>query len=179
MAYNQKAFELGNKRSIIREIFEYCKQRKAEIGNDKVFDFSIGNPSVNPPKEIKEALLELIAEENQTALHGYTSAQGDAQVRKTIASSIKERFNVDISANEIYMTCGAAASLTISLKALLNEGEECIVFAPFFTEYRVFIENAKGKVVVSNPEKDTFQIDLEDLESKLSILSKKKEIIKI
>ena len=166
--FNEKMYALGSKRSIIREIFEYCKTRAAEIGADKVFDFSIGNPSVEPPKEISEAICDLVNNGNSVLLHGYTSAQGDANVRKAIADEINERFGAGVDANNIYMTCGAAASLTISLRALLNEGEECVVFAPFFTEYRVFIENAGGRVVVSTPLEKTFQIDTKDLESKIT-----------
>ncbi len=166
--FNEKMYALGSKRSIIREIFEYCKTRAGEIGADKVFDFSIGNPSVEPPAEISKAICDLVNSGNSVLLHGYTSAQGDAGVRKAIADEINEKFGAGVSANNIYMTCGAAASLTISLKALLNEGEECVVFAPFFTEYRVFIENAGGRVVVSTPAKKTFQIDTKDLESKIT-----------
>lgn len=165
---NEKMLALGSKRSIIREIFEYCKARAAEIGADKVFDFSIGNPSVEPPKEIAEAINELIKNESPVLLHGYTSAQGDAGVRKAIADDINAKFGAGVDANSIYMTCGAAASLTISLRALLNAGEECIVFAPFFTEYRVFIENAGGRVVISTPMERTFQIDISDFESKIT-----------
>lgn len=161
-------YGLGSKRSIIREIFEYCKSRAQVIGADNVFDFSIGNPSVEPPIEIKNAISDLISSDSALTLHSYTSAQGDAGVRGAIASDIKSRFGVDITGDDIYMTCGAAASLTISLKALLLEGEECIVFAPFFTEYRVFIENAGGKVVISNPMAKSFQIDLVDFESKIT-----------
>ena len=161
-------YGLGSKRSIIREIFEYCKSRAQVIGADNVFDFSIGNPSVEPPIEIKNAISELISSDSALTLHSYTSAQGDAGVRGAIASDIKSRFGVDITGDDIYMTCGAAASLTITLKALLLEGEECIVFAPFFTEYRVFIENAGGKVVISNPMAKSFQIDLVDFESKIT-----------
>ncbi len=168
MNINQKSFALGSKRSIIREIFEYSKERALEIGKENVFDFSLGNPSVEPPKEVTEALIELIKESEPTALHGYTSAQGDLCVRQAIADNINNRFNIPISANEIYMTCGAAASLSISLKAVMNEGDECIVFAPFFTEYRVFIENAGGKVVISNPKLENLQIDLDDFESKIT-----------
>ena len=160
-------YALGSKRSIIREIFEYCKSRATEIGADKVFDFSIGNPSVSPPAEISEAIAELVKGDG-VALHGYTSAQGDLTVRKTVADYINERFGTTVSADDIYMTCGAAASLTISLRALMNAGDECIVFAPFFTEYRVFIENAGGKVVVSTPEEKTFQIDTADFEAKIT-----------
>lgn len=165
---NEKMFALGNKRSIIREIFEYCKSRAGEIGPDKVFDFSIGNPSVEPPKEISEAITDLINNENSVLLHGYTSAQGDLGVRQAIAKEINDRFGAEVNENSIYMTCGAAASLTISLRALLNEGDECVVFAPFFTEYRVFVENAGGKLVVSTPLEKTFQIDVSDLEGKIT-----------
>lgn len=167
MSYNQKSYALGSKRSIIREIFEYAKKRAGEIGKDKVFDFSLGNPSVEPPQMVAETIKNLLENENSTLLHGYTSAQGDLSVRTAIADSINKRFNVGINADKIYMTCGAAASLTISLKALFNSGDKCIVFAPFFTEYRVFVENACGELVVSKPENQTLQIDLDDFESKI------------
>lgn len=165
---NEKMYALGSKRSVIREIFEYCKTRAAQIGADKVFDFSIGNPSVEPPKEIGEAIKDLVDNASPVLLHGYTSAQGDLGVREAIAKEINEKFGAGVNANCIYMTCGAAASLTISLRALFNEGEECVVFAPFFTEYRVFIENAGGRVVVSTPMEKTFQIDVCDFESKIT-----------
>ena len=163
--FNEKMYALGSRRSIIREIFEYCKTRASEIGADKVFDFSIGNPSVEPPKEISDTICDLINNESAVLLHGYTSAQGDLSVRRAIADYINESFGAGVTADNIYMTCGAAASLTISLRALLNSGEECVVFAPFFTEYRVFIENAGGKVVISKPVEKNFQIDPEDLEN--------------
>lgn len=166
--FNEKMYALGSKRSIIREIFEYCKTRAEEIGPDKVFDFSIGNPSVEPPKEISDTIVDLIKNESSVLLHGYTSAQGDLGTRQAVADDINNRFGAGVTPNNIYMTCGAAASLTISLRALLNSGEECIVFAPFFTEYRVFIENAQGKVVVSNPMPRTFQVDVADFESKIT-----------
>ena len=170
MGYNQKMFGLGNKRSIIREIFEYSKTRAAEIGADKVFDFSLGNPSVPAPAQVNETIAELLSTQNSVMLHGYTSAQGDAKVRGVIADNIRERFGVNITPNHIYMTCGAAASLSICLKAVIEENsdDECIVFAPFFTEYRVFIENAGGKIVVSQPMEKTFQIDIADFESKIN-----------
>ena len=170
MGFNSKMFELGNKRSIIREIFEYSKTRSAEIGADKVFDFSLGNPSVPAPLEVNEGLKELLNTENSVKLHGYTSAQGDLVTRTRIADKIKRDFGVNITSSHIYMTCGAAASLSICLKALVEENseDECIVFAPFFTEYRVFIENAGGKLVISSPEDKTLQIDISDLEEKIN-----------
>ncbi len=165
---NEKSYALGSKRSIIREIFEYSKVRAKEIGADKVFDFSLGNPSVEPPKEVTETLVKLLMEENATALHGYTSAQGDLGVRTAIADNINSRFSANVTANNIYMTCGAAASLSICLKAVMNTGDKCVVFAPFFTEYRVFVENAGGKLVVSMPNENDFQVDAVDFESKIT-----------
>ena len=174
MGYNQKMFGLGSKRSIIREIFEYSKTRSAEIGAENVYDFSLGNPSVPAPAEVNDAIRSLLDSESSVLLHGYTSAQGDAGVRKTIADGINKKFGVDISPNLIYMTCGAAASLSICLKAVIEEDaqDECIVFAPFFTEYRVFIENAGGKIVVSKPMAKTFQVDIADFESKITPATK-------
>ena len=168
MKYNEKMYELGSKRSVIREIFEYSKIRSAEIGADNVFDFSLGNPSVEPPKDISKAISELLTLPDQTQLHVYTSAQGDAEGIRVIASDISERFGVTMSPDLIYMTCGAAASLTITLRAIMNEGDECVVFAPFFTEYRVFVENAGARLVVSHPMEKTFQIDVDDFEKRIN-----------
>ena len=163
-------YGLGSKRSIIREIFEYSKSRSAEIGAENVYDFSLGNPSVPAPKEVNDTIRELLDTESSVLLHGYTSAQGDAGVRQTIADRINQRFGVGITPNHLYMTCGAAASLSICLKALVEDGanDECIVFAPFFTEYRVFIENAGAKIVISQPLPKTFQINICDLEGKIN-----------
>lgn len=172
---NEKMLGLGKQRSIIREIFEYAKLKSAEIGSDKVFDFSLGNPSVEPPKEISDCIINLVKNQNATSLHGYTSAQGDFNVRNAIATSIKERFSIEMPADNIYLTCGAAASLTIVLKALFNIGDECIIFAPFFTEYRVFIENCGGIPVISYPNLNDLQIDFDDFESRIT--SKTRAII--
>ena len=163
-------FGLGNKRSIIREIFEYSKTRSAEIGAENVYDFSLGNPSVPAPKEVNETIAKLLCEKDSVLLHGYTSAQGDLGVRTTISENINSRFGVSITPDMIYMTCGAAASLSICLKAVIEEGmgDECIVFAPFFTEYRVFVENAGGKLVISSPMEKTFQVDIADFEEKIT-----------
>lgn len=160
---NEKMLQLGTKRSAIRELFEYGKMRKAQIGEDKVFDFSIGNPSVPAPTVLTEALQDLIANTDPVALHGYTSAQGDAAVRKAIAEGEAERAGVSVDPDLIYMTCGAAASLTVTLNALCNPGDEIIVLAPYFPEYRVFVEKA-GAVLQEVPcLPDTFQIDFSAL----------------
>ena len=115
MSYNKKMYGHGSRRSIIREIFEYSKLRGAEIGKENVYDFSLGNPSVPAPAEVNEAIRALLDERDSVSLHGYTSAQGDASVRMAIAKNIKSRFGIDISENLIYMTCGAAASLSLCL----------------------------------------------------------------
>ena len=144
---NQEMKQLGNVRSVIREIFEYSKVRKAEIGAENVFDFSIGNPSVPAPQIVNDTIVDLAKNFNSIELHGYTSAQGDARVRAKISEYIKAQFGVDVPANFIYMTVGAAAGLTISLKALCVEGDEVVAFAPFFPEYTVFSKNCGAKLV--------------------------------
>lgn len=172
---NEKMAGLGKKRSVIREIFEYAKLRKSEIGAENVFDFSIGNPSVPTPKKVTDTMERLIKEIDPVALHGYTSAQGDFCVRSAIAKHIESAFDFRSDPNLIYMTCGAAASLTISLNALVNAGDEVIVFAPFFPEYRVFVEKAGAKLVEVLCREGDFQIDLDALEK--AVTAKTKAVI--
>lgn len=162
---NARMYELGSRRSVIREIFEFGKKRAAEVGADKVFDFSLGNPSVEPPKVVEDTLVSLLHTDNATALHGYTSAQGDAETRRAIAEYIAGRHGVKTDSDYIYMTCGAAASLTITLSAICNAGDEVITFAPFFTEYRVFTQTAGAKLIELASDPDTFQIDFSLLEN--------------
>ncbi len=164
---NQRMYQLGSKRSVIREIFEFGKTRAQEIGAENVYDFSLGNPSVEPPACVKDTLLKLIEEPDQTALHGYTSAQGDLSVRRAIASYIREKYDENADANYIYMTVGAAASLSITLSALCEKGDEVVTFAPYFTEYKVFAETAGARLVAVESDPDTFQIDFEKLEAVL------------
>ena len=171
---SEKMETLGKKPSVIRAIFEYSRQRKAEIGAENVFDFSLGNPSIAAPEKVNETLLKLIKETDSVLLHGYTSAQGDMNVRTKLAANIKARFGAEADANHIYMTCGAAASLTISLKALCNEGDEVIILAPYFPEYCVFIENAGASFVAVKPREEDFGIDLNALES---VINKKTKAI--
>ena len=160
---SEKMLGLGNKRSEIREIFEYGKKRAQEIGAENIFDFSIGNPNVPAPGCVKEALISLLDNENPVLLHGYTSAQGSADVRETIAKYIRDTFGAKISAENIYMTYGAAAALTIAAKALTEDGgnDEFITFAPYFPEYKVFVEAAGAKLTVLPPDTEHFQIDID------------------
>lgn len=161
---SEKMADLGRKSSVIREIFEYAKKRRAQIGDDKVFDFSIGNPSIPAPPAVNEAICRLTRETDSVALHGYTSAPGDLGTREAIAGHIRHCFGVEAEASRIYMTCGAAASLTISLHALVNPGDEVIVLAPFFPEYRVFAEKAGARLRVVKCREEDFQIDFDALE---------------
>ena len=165
---SEKMMQLGKKSSIIREIFEYGKKRKAEIGAENVFDFSLGNPSVPAPQKVTDVMNKLITETPAEVLHGYTSAPGDLNVRNAIADYINNKFGVKANAGLIYMTCGAAASLTITLNAIVEEGDEVIALAPFFPEYRVFVEQAGAKLVVVSCKKEDLQIDFDALEKAIT-----------
>ena len=169
---NQRNMELGKVRSAIRELFEYGKKRKAEIGEENVYDFSLGNPSVPPPEKVKRELLNLIENTDSVTLHGYTSAQGDYGVRKSIADGLNAKYSTNLNADCLYMTCGAAASLCITLNALLNEGDEVITFAPFFPEYSVFVGHAGGKLIALPCDKNTFQSDICALQRALTLKTK-------
>ena len=165
---SEKMLQLGTNRSVIRDLFEYGNKRKAEIGADKVFDFSIGNPSVLAPAHVKEVLKELIENGDPVALHGYTSAQGDASVRQAIAEYTNKKHGTELTGDNFYMTVGAAASLTISLKALSEPGDEFITFAPFFPEYRVFVEGTGSKLVVVNSDPKDFQVPMDEFEAAIT-----------
>lgn len=165
---SEKMTALGKKSSVIREIFEYSKKRKAEIGDDKVFDFSIGNPSIPAPQIVTDTMKRLLSERDPVALHGYTSASGDTTVKAKIAENIKSRFGFAANPNLIYMTCGAAASLTITLHAIVNSGDEVIAIAPFFPEYRVFAEKAGATFKTVKCREADFQIDFEALGSAIN-----------
>ena len=161
MICNEKMYALGAKRSVIRELFEYGKMRKAQVGEQNVFDFSLGNPSVPAPAEVGESLVRLLTTESPVVIHGYTSAQGDKGTRDTIAKHYKEDFGFALDPELMYMTCGAAASLTITLNAIVKDpSDEVVTFAPFFPEYRVFTEKAGAKLVVCPPA-DGLELDVE------------------
>ncbi len=165
---NKNMEQLGKVRSVIREIFEYGNKRRSEIGAENVLDFSLGNPSIPAPEKVSEIMAHLINETDPVKLHGYTSAQGDPTVRKAISDSINERFGAGASPDLIYMTCGAAASLTITLNALVNSGDEVIALAPFFPEYRVFAEKAGAEFKVVKCRESDFQIDFAALENAIT-----------
>ena len=172
---NERMVALGTQRSVIRELFEFGKVRAAEVGAENVFDFSIGNPSVPAPELVNETAIKLLQEMDPVVLHGYTSAQGDAIVRKQIADNLNTRFATSFRPENLYMTVGAAASLCCCLNGLCNPGDEVIVFAPFFPEYRVFIEGAGAKMTMIPADTEAFQIDFAAFEA--AITEKTKAVI--
>ena len=156
---SQKMYELGTKKSTIRTIFEFGRQQAAKVGEENVFDFSLGNPNVPTPEFVKEAAIDILTNWEPSAVHGYTVAPGALQVRQAIAESINKRFGTNYAGKNIFMTAGAAAAITISFKALCQEGDEYITFAPFFPEYRCFVESVGGKLVVVPARTEDWQID--------------------
>ena len=168
---SQRMLQLGTARSVIRELFEYGRQRAAEVGAENVFDFSLGNPSVPAPAEVNDTAIQLLKEQADT-IHCYTSAPGDTGARQRIADSLNRRFGEQYTAGELYLTVGAAASLCCVFNGLTCPGDEYILFAPFFPEYQVFIEGAKGKVKVIPPEIEHFQIDFSAFEQAVTCRTK-------
>ncbi len=165
---NEKMIALGTARSVIRELFEYGNQRAAVVGRENVFDFSLGNPSVPAPAKVNETIERLCRELNPVQLHGYTSAPGAPAVRQTIAESLNRRFGTRFSAENLFLTCGAAASLTCTLHGLCCPGDQVVVFAPYFPEYRVFIEKTGAEMVLVPADTEAFQISFEELDRRMN-----------
>jgi len=164
----EKMYELGTKKSTIRTIFEFGRKRAAEVGEENVFDFSLGNPNVPTPEFVKQAVLDILGEMEPSAIHGYTIAPGNPEVREVLAKSINERFGTNFAGKNLFLTAGAAAAITISFKALCEPGDEFIAFAPFFPEYRCFVESVGGKLVVVPAKPEDFQIDFAAFEKCLT-----------
>lgn len=161
---SQEMYQLGAQSSVIRELFTYGQQQAAIVGKENVFDFSIGNPTVPAPDCIQEAITEILHTRASSAIHGYTAAAGDLAVRQGLADYMNQLYQAGVTAGDFYMTCGAAASLTITLKAVVESpDDEVILIAPFFPEYTVFVQNAGAKSVVVPPDTRHFQVSLEAL----------------
>lgn len=165
---NERMVALGTSRSVIRELFEYGKQRAAVVGAENIFDFSLGNPSVPSPDEVNETAIRLLRETDPVIIHGYTSAQGDLGVRKLLADSVNKRFGIVCGPDNFYVSVGAAAALCCCLNGLCNRDDEVIVFAPYFPEYKVFIEGAGAKIRLIPADTKAFQIDFEKFESAIN-----------
>lgn len=154
--------------SAIRMMFEEGNRLRAKYGADKVFDFSLGNPSVPAPDSVREAIIELVNTTDPTVLHGYMSNAGFEDVRQTIAESLNRRFDTKFSAKNLIMTVGAASGLNVILKTILNPGEEVLVFAPYFLEYGAYVRNYDGVLVEISPDTTTFQPNLAEFEQKIT-----------
>ena len=165
---SEEMYVLGTKKSTIRTIFEFGQKRAAEVGAENVFDFSLGNPNVPAPDFIRDAAVDILMHGDPTEVHGYTIAPGKPAVREALAADLKHRFGMEVTGKNLFMTAGAAASVTITFKALTEPGDEFVTFAPFFPEYRVFVEACGGKLVVVPAKTDDFQIDLTALERVLT-----------
>lgn len=164
---NEKMYALGAEPSAIRELFAYGMQRKAVIGDDKVFDYSIGNPSVPAPEKVRETILKLM-DQDPVSLHSYSPAGGVPSVRQCVADYIRETYGVPAEANQVYMTAGAAAALAISIAALTHPGDEVIVISPFFPEYSTWIA-ASGCTRVEVPAQvPSFQLDIDALDKAIN-----------
>ena len=169
MLVNEKMYQLGSVRSVIRDLFEYGKKRAEDVGKENVYDFSLGNPSIPAPECVNETIRDLTLNLDSLSLHGYTSAQGDVETRDAVAKYINKTHGTNFNADNFYMTMGAAASLSICFKSLTTSSDdEFIVIAPFFPEYTVFINSAGAKCVVVPADTENFQIDFAALEEKIS-----------
>ncbi len=164
---NKKMYDLGNSRSVIRELFEYGKTLKANLGEDKVYDFTLGNPSVECPKIINDTIIDII--KNDKTVHQYTSAQGDLNTRKQIVLYNQNKYGFTLDENLIYLTCGAAASLRIIFQSIIcRESDEVLAIAPFFPEYRVFVEASLGTFKYVSCDQKDFLIDFDAFEKSIN-----------
>ena len=165
---NQKAYELGSNRSCIRELFEYGRARAAVVGNENVFDYSLGNPSIPAPKEVDEAIRQILLDTPSLAVHGYTSAVGDLATRQAIADDLNARYDAGVRAEDLFIGCGAAPELVSVFRALAVEKAEILAVAPYFPEYKPFAEGAGLIFKVVPPDVPDFQIKLSKVEEMLT-----------
>ncbi len=169
---SEKMIGLVKNSSVIRAMFEEGKRLAAIHGAEHVYDYSLGNPSVEPPAQIQEALIQVVREEKPNMVHGYMNNSGYEDVREAIAGSLNERFGTEFQQNNIIMTVGAAGGLNVILKTLLNPGDEVMTFAPYFGEYRNYVNNYDGCLIEVAPDTSTFQPNLHEFEQKLTSKTK-------
>ena len=166
--YNENAHILGTNRSCIRELFEYGRQRAAVVGKENVFDYSLGNPSIPAPRAVDQAIRDILSDTDSLQIHGYTSAVGDMATRQAIADDLNARFDAGVAPEDLFIGCGAAPELTAVFRALAVPGAEILAIAPYFPEYKPFVENAGAVFKVVPPDIPGFQIDMAALEAMLT-----------
>lgn len=166
---SEKMKKMVENSSAIRQMFEEGNRMSELYGRENVYDFSLGNPNLPAPNRIKEAIIEILNEEDTLTLHGYTNSNaGYMEVRNAVAESLNKRFGTAFSGKNITMTVGAAGGLNVALKVLLNPNDEVIVFAPYFSEYRSYVQNFEGVLVEISPNTETFQPKLDEFEEKIT-----------
>ena len=163
-----KMYELGTKKSTIRTIFEFGRRRALEVGEENIFDFSLGNPNVPTPNFVRDAAIEILQNSEPAAVHGYTVAPGNPAVRETLSKSINARFGTNFAGKNLFITAGAAAAITICFKALAEAGDEFITFAPYFPEYKVFVESVGAKLNVVPAQPADWQINFDAFKKMLT-----------
>ena len=166
--FNQTCYELGSNRSCIRELFEYGRARAAVIGSENVFDYSLGNPSIPAPAAVDETIRQILADTPSLAVHGYTSAVGDLATRQAIADDLNQRYDAGVRAEDLFIGCGAAPELVAVFNALAVPGAEILAVAPYFPEYKPFVEGTGATFKVVPPDVPNFQIKLDAVESMLT-----------
>ena len=165
---NPKAYELGANRSCIRDLFEYGRSRAAIVGEDKVYDYSLGNPSIPSPAAVDDAIRQILLDTPTLLVHGYTSAVGDLSARTAISEDLNERYGAGCGPEDFFLGCGAAPELTAVFKALAVPGGELLVIAPYFPEYKPFAQEAGLVFRVVPPDVPGFQIRLDAVEAMLT-----------
>ena len=165
---NQTAFQLGSNRSCIRDLFEYGCARAAIVGRENVFDYSLGNPSIPAPREVDQAIKDILADTDSLAIHGYTSAVGDLATRQAIADDLNNRYDAGVRPQDLFIGCGAAPELVAVLRAITVPGAEILAVAPYFPEYKPFAEGVGATFKVVPPDVPGFQIKLEAVEEMLT-----------
>ena len=165
---NQTAYALGANRSCIRDLFEYGRARAAIVGEENIYDYSLGNPSIPSPAAVDQTIREVLADTPSLQVHGYTSAVGDMTTRQAIAEDLNDRYDAGVRAEDLFITCGAAPGLTAVFRALAVPGAEILAVAPYFPEYKPFAENAGFTFKVIPPDVPDFQIQLNAVEAALT-----------
>ena len=165
---NPESLALGTKRNTIMELADYGRKRAAVIGKENVFDFSIGNPSTPAPQEVNAAILDIVEHMASLAVHSYTSTLGDIKTRQAVAADMNARFGCNAKAEELLLCCGAAPEVAAVCKALTTPGSEILVFAPYFPEYKPYVEQAGSVFRVVPADEPHFQLNLEALEDMLT-----------
>ncbi len=165
---NETAYTLGSNRSCIRELFEYGRKQAAIVGPENVFDYSLGNPSIPSPPEVNQAIRDILADTDSLALHGYTSAVGDLETRKAISDDLNRRYGAQTQPEDFFLGCGAAPELVSVFRALAVPGGEILAIAPYFPEYKPFVEESGLQFRVVPPDLPDFQINLTAVEAMLT-----------